>query len=270
VATSTTGSSAPAGSSARARIPGRTLRTDRWWVPTLTTFLLLLAFVVYTTWRAFENKYYYAKPYISPFYSPCIAANCVEGSSDLGRWIGDWWKLSPALLILVFPGGFRFTCYYYRKAYYRSFWASPPGCAVAEPHKRYTGESRFPMTGQNLHRFFFYAAVAFNFILTWDAILGFRNERGEWGHMGLGTLVLIANATALWLYTLSCHSCRHAVGGRINAFSRHPLRYKMWTLVSRLNARHMQFAWISLIIVMLADLYVRQVASGAIDDIRFF
>ena len=81
--------------------------------------------------------------------------------------------------------------------------------------------------------------------------------------MGLGTLVLLANATLLWLYSLSCHSCRHIVGGRLNHFSAHPLRYRAWTLVSRLNARHMQLAWISLVGVALTDLYVRLLATGA-------
>jgi hypothetical protein len=57
--------------------------------------------------------------------------------------------LSPALIILIFPLGFRMTCYYYRKAYYRSFWMSPPACAVAEPHKTYTGETRAPLILQN-------------------------------------------------------------------------------------------------------------------------
>ena len=94
--------------------------------PSLTG-VVLLAFILYATWRAFENAYYYAAPYLSPFYSPCLATNCVPGTSDLGTVVGDWWKLSPALLILVFPLGFRLTCYYYRKAYYRAFWLSPPG-----------------------------------------------------------------------------------------------------------------------------------------------
>jgi hypothetical protein len=107
-------------------------------------------------------------------------------------------------------------------------------------------------------------------ILTYDAILGFRDETGEWGHMGLGTLVLLANATLLWLYSLSCHSCRHIVGGRLNNFSRHPLRYKAWTLVSRLNARHARFAWFSLFSVAIADLYVFLLATGTITDLRFF
>jgi hypothetical protein len=107
-------------------------------------------------------------------------------------------------------------------------------------------------------------------ILTYDAILGFRDETGEWGHMGLGTLVLLANAALLWLYSLSCHSCRHIVGGRLNHFSKHPVRYKLWTRVSTLNAMHAKFAWLSLFSVMIADLYVFLLATGTISDLRFF
>ena len=100
------------------------------------------AFVVYATLRAFPGSHYYAAPYLSPFYSPCLG-DCVEGSSDFGQPFG-WWPLSPALIILIFPLGFRLTCYYYRKAYYRAFWLRPPACAVAEPHSAYTGETRLP------------------------------------------------------------------------------------------------------------------------------
>jgi hypothetical protein len=88
--------------------------------------------------------------------------------------------------------------------------------------------------------------------------------------MGLGTLVLLANAALLWLYSLSCHSCRHVVGGRLNSFSRHPARYRMWTAVSRLNARHARFAWISLFFVAFTDLYVWLVSAGVFADPRFF
>lgn len=268
--TAPAGAEAPTGERRRAAIAARTLRTDRWWVGPAVTAAVLVSFVAYATWRAFENAYYYASPYLSPFYSPCVSANCTPGSDDFGRLVGSWWTLSPALLILVFPLGFRMTCYYYRKAYYRSFWLSPPGCAVAEPHKKYTGETRFPLILQNSHRFFFYVGLVFNLVLTWDALLGFRNADGEWGHMGLGTLVLVTNATLLWLYSLSCHSCRHAIGGRLNHFSRHPLRYKAWTFVSRLNTRHPLFAWLSLFGVALSDFYVRLLASGAITDPTFF
>ena len=107
------------------------------------------------------------------------AGDCVEGSSDFGQPFA-WWPLSPALIILIFPLGFRMTCYYYRKAYYRAFWLSPPACAVAEPHGKYTGETRFPLILQNIHRYFWYAAVLVGVILTYDVVLAFRNAEDEW------------------------------------------------------------------------------------------
>jgi len=227
---------------------------------------VLLSFVVYATYRAFANEHYFADPYISPFYSPCVVTTCQ--TDDVPQFVGDWWTLSPALLILAVPLGFRLTCYYYRKAYYRSFWLSPPACAVAEPHRRYTGETRLPLVGQNLHRYFFYAGLVFNLILTYDAVRAFFFDDGF--GFGLGTAVLIINAVLLWLYSLSCHSCRHVVGGRLRSFGRHPWRYKAWTAVSALNARHMQLAWVSLFGVAFADLYVALVASGTLTDPRLF
>ncbi|GAB2704256.1 hypothetical protein [Kitasatospora kifunensis] len=255
----------------RAAIPERTLRTDRWWLPQLSTAAGLLVFIGYSTWRAFSGTHYYAAPYVSPFYSPCLATNCVpmRGGADWAV-IGDWWRLSPALLVLIFPLGFRMTCYYYRKAYYRAFWASPPACAVGEQHAKYTGETRFPLILQNLHRYFFYLAIPVAVILTYDAVLGFRDASGAFGHAGLGTLVLLVNVALIWAYTLSCHSCRHIVGGRLRNFSKHPVRYRAWQLVGRLNTRHMQLAWASLASVGLADLYVYLVSSGAFSDPRFF
>jgi hypothetical protein len=173
-------------------------------------------------------------------------------------------------VILIFPLGFRLSCYYYRKAYYRAFWLSPPACAVAEPHRRYSGERRLPLILNNVHRYFFYAAVLVAVILTYDVVLAFRDEDGDWGHMGLGTLILLANIILIWGYTLGCHSCRHVVGGRLRHFSKHPVRYRAWSLVSRLNAKHAQYAWLSLFSVAIADLYVYLLAVGAFDDPRFF
>ena len=252
----------------RATIAARHLRTDRWWLQPLITVVVLVLFIAYSTFRAFQNAYYYASPYISPFYSPCITTRC-EGDSFPELFTGPSW-ISPALYILVLPLGIRLTCYYYRKAYYRSFWLSPPACAVAEPHRGYTGETRFPLVGQNIHRYFLYAALVFNVILFYEALRGFRDETGEWGHMGLGTLVLLVNAVLLFMYSISCHSCRHIVGGRLNHFSKHPLRYKAWTWVSKQNARHMQYAWVSLLGVAFADFYVFLLATGTISDPRFF
>ena len=259
----------------KAKIGVRTLRTDRWWVMPLVTVIVLVSFIAYSTFRAFENAYYYAEPLISPFYSPCLSTACTPEAAQFfwtpfGSWTIFGMVISPALFILIFPLGFRLTCYYYRKAYFRSFWMSPPACAVSEPHKKYTGETRVPLIFNNAHRWFFYAGLVFNVILTYDAILAFQNASGAWGHLSIGTLVLLANATFLWLYSLSCHSCRHAMGGRLKHFSKHPVRYKAWTLISRLNGNHARFAWISLFGVALTDLYVREVAIGAISNFYFF
>lgn len=245
----------------------RTLRQDTWWVAPVITVVVLTAFVAYSTWASFQNADYYVKPYISPFYSPCLTHGC---PSSTGFDIFNFWHFAPAIPIVIFPLGFRLTCYYYRKAYYRSFWRSPPACAVAEPHKRYSGETRFPLILQNIHRYFFYLGLILNLILTYDAVVSFRNHQDQWGHAGFGTLMLVINAVLLWLYSMSCHSCRHIVGGRLKHFSRHPIRFKLWGVVTKLNAKHMQLAWASLVFVALTDLYVRLVASGTIVDPRFF
>ncbi|MFZ2504179.1 MAG: hypothetical protein WAW88_16085 [Nocardioides sp.] len=255
----------------RAKIDEKTLRSDRWWLYPLVTFLGFSAFVVYSTWRAFMARDFFVEPYLSPFYSPCLADACPTAASDFGQPFG-WWKLSPALIILIFPLGFRFTCYYYRKAYYRSFWLSPPACAVAEPHGSYSGESRFPLILQNIHRYFWYAACVIGAILTFDAFLAFGPMEGEAPgiHMGLGTVIMWVNVTLIWLYTLSCHSCRNTVGGRLRHFSKHPVRYKLWTWVSKINPHHPKYAWASLISVGLTDFYIYLLATGTITDPRFF
>ena len=249
-----------------------TLRQDRWWIQPVATMSILVAFVIYSTWAAFQNKYYYVgaamhRDLISPFYSPCIAGSCVEGTKAGVAW--NYWNLSPALLILIFPLGFRLTCYYYRRSYYRAFWWSPPSCAVQDHHTRYTGETRFPLVLQNAHRYFFYLAFLVNIVLTYDAVLSF-SEPGEGIGVSIGTLVLVVNAVLLWLYTLSCHACRHVCGGHVRSFSDHPIRHRLWKITTPLNARHMQFAWASLIFVALTDVYVRLVASGAIHDVKLF
>jgi hypothetical protein len=249
----------------RARIGAGTLRKDRWWLAPLVTVIVLAGFVVYGTWVAFANRDYFADPYLSPFYSPCLAASCEEPTWAI---VGSWWPLSPALLVLPFPLGFRLTCYYYRKAYYRSFWWAPPACAVPDARPRYTGETRFPLILQNIHRYFFYLALPFPLILAWDALRAFHFPEG-WG-IGLGTVILLVNAVFLALYTLSCHSCRHIVGGRLRHFSKHPVRYKAWTFVSKLNQQHAAYAWYSLFSVALVDLYIFLLATGTISDPRFF
>jgi hypothetical protein len=229
----------------RARIGARTLRKDRWWLPPLVTVAVLGAFVVYGTWVAFFDRDYFVDPYLSPFYSPCLTTSCEEPTWAI---LGGWWPLSPALLVLPFPLGFRLTC------------------AVPDARPRYTGETRFPLILQNIHRYFFYLALPFPLILAWDALRAFSFPEGF--GIGLGTVILLVNAVFLALYTLSCHSCRHLCGGGLNSFAGRPVRFWMWRQVSALNARHMLLAWVSLVFVALADLYVRLVATGVISDPR--
>jgi hypothetical protein len=237
---------------------GATQRRDAWWVELVPPAVLLTLFGVYATLRAFEGAYYEFGPYLSPFYSPLIDPE------------HRWWPFSPALLILAAPLGFRTTCYYYRKAYYRAFFLDPPACAVGEPAEhRYRGETSFPFILQNLHRYFLYLALVFIAFLWYDAIHAFWFD-GTFG-IGVGSLVLLANIVLLTLYTFSCHSLRHLVGGKLDCFSCVTFgkpKLKAWRTASALNERHMLFAWLSMISVGLADLYVRLVASGAITDLR--
>jgi hypothetical protein len=258
----------------RPPIAAATLRKDTWWALPLVVVVVLLSFIVYSTWAAVRNGYYFADPYLSPFYSPCISVSCLH--STFGYGIPDYkfpivGVLSPAFLILWGPGLFRLTCYYYRKAYYRSFWLAPPACAVRDVKPGYTGETRFPLILQNVHRYTWYVAVFFIVMLTWDALLAFRfttpTGRTEFG-IGVGTLVMWLNVIFLAGYTFSCHSCRHVCGGHVDVFSRTPARYGLWRLVSKLNENHPTFAWLSLFSVGLTDLYIRLVAMGIIRDLR--
>jgi len=236
----------------------RTLRRDNWRIESVPVILLLGSFGIYATWRAFENKFYQSGPYLTPFYSPLIDPN------------HHWWPLSPALLILAFPLGFRATCYYYRKAYYRAFFRDPAACAVGETGKsNYCGETAFPFILQNLHRYFLYAAIVVLAFLWYDAILAFSFD-GHFG-IGLGTVIMIVNVVLLSLYTFSCHSIRHFVGGKLDCFSCSAMggaRHAAWERSTFLNERHMLLAWCSMISVGLTDLYIRLLASGAFRDPR--
>jgi hypothetical protein len=238
---------------------GSTLRRDAWWVEILPVIVLLGGFGLYATLRAFEGKFYEWGPYLSPFYSPLIDST------------HRWWKWSPAILILGGPLSFRATCYYYRKAYYRAFFADPPACSVGEPKRSYSGEKKFTFILQNLHRYALYLAIIFLAFLWKDAYDAFWWD-GKFG-MGVGTLVLLVNIILLTTYTLSCHSLRHLAGGKLDCFSCAAFgkpRHSAWSFLTFLNERHMLFAWMSLISVGFADFYIRMVASGTFHDVRIF
>ena len=266
---------------------GQTLRPDAWWVQPLAVFLGFSAFIVYSTWAAFHPlvsgtvlptpAYWYGghgADYLSPFFSPEIfgySPHALLGGKP--AWWPSFLMFSPAFLVLWAPGGFRFTCYYYRGAYYKAFWADPINCAVGEPRKKFLGERYFPLILQNIHRYFFYLAALFIVILSYDAFkaMWFTDDLGK-AHfgLGLGTIVLILNPIFLGLYTFGCHSFRHLIGGFLDSKSKAPSCAKAYNCVSCLNTRHMLWAWISLFWVGFTDIYVRLCATGHFNDIVFF
>jgi hypothetical protein len=252
---------------------GETARPDAWWLTPLGVFLALTTFIVYATWAAFQGQHYYYGPYLSPFYSPELFGESPHA------WFGPrpgWWlpvlPWSPALLILPFPGAFRVTCYYYRGAYYKAFWADPPSCTVGEPRTDYRGEHAFPLILQNFHRYFLYIALVFLVILSydvWQALWFVNPETGARSFgIGVGTLVLAANVVLLGGYTLGCHSLRHLLGGRFDQIAAAPGRLKTYACVSCFNRRHMMWAWASLCSVAFSDLYVRLCSMGVWTDLR--
>ncbi|MBM3266310.1 MAG: succinate dehydrogenase [Candidatus Sericytochromatia bacterium] len=276
-------SALPSPTSPSSQIPfGATSRRDNWWVEPLLNFIGFTTFVIYSLWVTFTPELpvgdlgqvmtYKWPPvpagehgshgwvYLSPFFSP-----------EFG---GSWWKYSPAILVLWMPLGFRATCYYYRKMYYRTYFMDPPGCAVGD-HKghKYAGETAFPWILQNAHRWFLYLAIYVVAVLWFDALralwipadaaAAIKAAGGEVSagfHFGIGNAIMLLNAAFLSFYTFGCHALRHLVGGNIDCWSCTKFgktRHKLWTIVTRLNEHHMFWAWVSMIVVGLTDLYVR-------------
>ena len=243
---------------------GRTSRRDAWWLQPAVVAIGFGAFILYSlfsalVWGPVFNAPYEVDGYLSPFFSPLI-----------GQGVLPWW-FSPAILILWIPLGFRTTCYYYRKAYYRAYFVDPPACAVGEPraHRRYAMETKFPFILQNLHRIFLYLAFIPLFFLWLDAFLALRPDAGGW-RIGLGNVILFVNVALLTGYSLSCHSLRHLVGGSLDCFScttATRTRYSLWQRLTWFNVKHMNWAWASLISVVLADLYIRLLGLGLFADL---
>ncbi len=264
----------------------KTLRRDNWWVVPFLTFLGLGGFVVYATWSAFHPAVASGAPsyiwhgggahYLSPFFSPELFGSDESWFGAKPAWIPGWLPFSPALLILWAPGGFRFTCYYYRGSYYKAFWGDPPACAVGEPHRGhdYRGEHKWPLLIQNAHRYFLYLALAFVVMLGLDAwrSMWFTGADGA-SHfgVGLGTILLTLNVVLIAGYTFGCHSFRHLIGGFMDRFSERPIRKACYDGACKLNRRHQLFAWLSLFCVAGCDVYLRLLTTGILSsDPRLF
>jgi hypothetical protein len=257
---------------------GETTRRDGWWVQSALTFFGFTAFIVYSTWAGYSNANYEWGPYLSPMYSPLLWGS--PGSPHAwfsGEGAPAWWppflRFSAAALVLWIPVSFRITCYYYRGAYYKAFWADPVACAVGEPRKGYRGEHKWPLLIHNIHRYTFYLAALFIVILSYDAWVAMWWPSAGGGTqfgVGVGTIVLTLNALFLGLYTFGCHSARHLLGGVLDVMTGKPVRKTTYKCVSCLNRWHPIWAWTSLIWVGFTDLYVRMLAMGVWTDYRLF
>jgi hypothetical protein len=233
----------------------RILNALPWWALPATVVTVLTLFGIYSVWTAFlSGGINQSGPYLSPFYSPTI------------------WKtgpVSPALWVLGSPLLFRATCYYYRKAYYRSFFWDPPSCAVGElRHRKYRGETAFPLFLNNLHRFLFYLVLIVTGFLWYDVYLAFWAPNGHL-QIGLGTIIMLVNVILLSGYTFGCHSWRHLVGGGLDCYSKSAIgqaRYRAWRWVTVLNQRHPVWAWCSMFSVVITDVYIHLLRAGIVID----
>ncbi|MBI3859967.1 MAG: hypothetical protein HY296_07015 [Thaumarchaeota archaeon] len=172
---------------------------------------------------------------------------------------------SPTVLIVPLPGAFRLTCYAYRKDYHRHLFKHPLGCANPDrgdgTERKYTGERSAVFQLENFHRYFLYAGIAILPFFYFD----FYQSLAYSGTLRLGSIVLLANALLLSGWTLSCHAFRHIVGGNMNCYScafGGGLRKSVYDKQSWLNKHHEALAWISLLTIVFADLFLRGVAAG--------
>lgn len=270
-ATATPARTIQTGRTGRAGRTYRTGRSDYWWVQPVVVGIGLASFVIYSTWAAFQNEHFVftgsGAHYLSPFYSPDLIA--FFGKDLFPSWLPSWIPHSPSFLILWAPAGFRMTCYYYRKSYYRAYVSNPAACGVRIHERSYKGETSFPLILQNLHRYFFYLALIVLVILAYDAVISYKFVDGF--GIGVGSIVLTANVLFLSGYTLGCHSLRHLIGGKLDCFScSAPARVQhgMWSGVSILNKNHQFWAWLSLFVVGFSDIYVRLCSMGIWTDWR--
>jgi hypothetical protein len=238
------------------------VRKDTWWITPLLVVVTFGAFVIYAVFRFYEgflgSATYYdlaekGLPYLSPFYA-----------IEVHKWFG--WHITPALFVMPIPIAFRLTCYYFRKAGYRSFTADPISCAVPERRKGYKGETAWPFVAVNIHRITFWLAAALVLLTWYDTVFTFIFQ-GRFG-VGVGSLLFLAEAIFVSLYTFSCHSFRHWIGGKKDCFTcgggGADLQYGLWGVVSKFNLRHGLWFWCSLLSIVAVDLWVRLIGTGVL------
>jgi hypothetical protein len=235
-----------------------------WWVEPFAIVGALTLFGLYSLIIVLLYPGTYGE-YVSPFYSPPVGRP---------EWLP--WFITAPMFVLWIPLGFRATCYYYRKAYYRAFLFDPPACkAQAQRFDRpwsknaegYRGE-RALFVLNNVHRYFLYASFVVVAFLWYDTILTFFPD-GSFG-VRVGSLIWLVNVVLISAYTFSCHSLRHLVGGNKDCYTcvrGGNARRRLYNGVTKLNLRHPQWAWLSLISLLITDVYFRLIQSGVIPDL---
>ena len=260
---------------------GRTNRIDNWLRQPLAMGIALTAAMIYTAVRLFlypDTIHYEVNgaTVMSPIFSPNVLEWELCGLKEWGETDAPSW-VNAAILVLWIPFGFRGTCYYMRRVYYRTFFASPVACWVDEPeiNKKigYKGEKRL-FIFNNLHRYFLYAAMIILAIKWWDVTHTLHFTEGAaqgWG-ICIGTLVMGFEAFLLTMYVTSCHALRHLAGGVLDRWTSPiaKLRGKLFGRISVLNRSHGFWFWTSLTFVFLGDLWVLAVDAGMVSDMVLF
>ena len=260
---------------------GRTNRIDNWWSQPIAMGIGLTAALLYTFWRLFLygteaangasliSYELHGSTVMSPIFSPNVLEWDVFG---LNTWDHPSW-VNAAVLVLWIPFGFRGTCYYMRRVYYRTFFASPTACWVDEPDINraigYKGEKRL-FIFNNLHRYFLYAAMVILVIKWWDVThtMQFHSTEHNGYGVSIGTFVMAIEAFLLTMYVTSCHALRHLAGGMLDRWTTgiSRVRGRLFKRISILNRSHGFWFWTSLAFVFLGDLWVLAVAEGHIND----
>ena len=238
-----------------------------WWTGPVTVASVLTIFGLYSMIVVFTQPGEYEN-YLSPFYSPRVG---------VPEWLPSW--VVPSAFVLWIPLGFRATCYYYRKAYYRAFFWDPPACSEnaqkndgvmpwSKSGENYKGETGV-FVWNNIHRYFLYGSLVVVAFLWYDTVLAFL-PNGSFG-VTVGSLIFLLNVVLLTMYSLSCHSLRHIIGGRVDCYScvtAGNARRKWYNRLSVLNRQHALWAWLSLFSVLLTDIYIRLLIAGVIPDLK--
>jgi len=182
---------------------------------------------------------------------------------------------SPTVLVLPFIALFRLSCYAYRKDYHRHVFKHPMACLNDErmdsSKRKYSGETGF-FALNNFHRYFFYIGLAILPFFYYDFYTSMFYQGGFF-IFRIGSILILLNALLLTFWTISCHAFRHLIGGSVDCYSclSHGSGIKkLFNGQSFLNMYHEQFAFVSLLVVVAVDLYIRALVAGWPVDFTFF